>query len=190
MEEGIKQLNGVKEYASDVYVADYTHVKADDRRVIITTEKPSDLEYFYLENKRKLRFLGANLEDSPGFFKGYKNCECMFEAISANPTSWVCLVELKYCLEDNVSDNAQKAFQQLHETLDLLVEREVVNLESQKIYLNISIPEHSNKEPFTSFLFSQDDVISKYERGRVISLGVNHLLVLTPVHIQVPIVKV
>lgn len=35
-------------------------------------------------------------------------------------------------------------------------------------------------------LFSQDEVLSYYERGRVIPLGVNHLLIMTPVHIHVP----
>lgn len=179
-------LNGVDEFCTDVYVADYSHVDNDDRRIIITAEKPSDLECFHLENRNKVRFYGANLEESPGLFKGHKNCECMFEAISRNPKSWVCLVELKYCLEKNVQDNAQKAYVQLCDTLDFLIKRKIIDVERQRIYLNISIPEHSTKEPFTSFLFSQDEVLSYYERGRVIPLGVNHLLIMTPVHIHVP----
>lgn len=183
-------LNNAVKYDTDVFVADYTNVEDDNRRIIISTEKPSDLEYFHFENKNNVQFYGVNLEDSPSLFKGHKNCECVFEAISSNTKSWVCLVELKYCLENNVETNAAIAFEQLYKTLDFLVEKRIIDLNQQKVYLNISIPEHSEKAPFTSFVNSQDRILSQYEDNRVILLGENHLLIMTPVHIHIPEVEI
>ena len=96
------------------------------------------------------------------------------------------MVELKYCLEKNVESNSGAAFAQLNNTLDFLKEKGVLDSDNYRIYLNISIPDHSNKEPFLSFISTQDDVLDKLKNERVQVLGYNQVLILNEGFIKVP----
>lgn len=110
----------------------------------------------------------------------------MFVSSRASSKGWVCLVELKYCLEKNIERNAGDAFKQLYETLNKLVELNIVDYKSHRIYLNISIPEHSHRAPFTAFQNTQDDLLECLYTHKVKVLGYNEVLILNECFIRPP----
>lgn len=181
-----KFFNKAKTYCSDCYVVDYTNETNSKRGVEIHTEQPEDIAYFHVKDPKKIEYWGINFEEHPAFFKGVSQCECMFASKKFNKKGWACLVELKYCLEKNVESNSGAAFAQLNNTLDFLKGKGVLDSDNYRIYLNISIPDHSNKEPFLSFISTQDDVLDKLKNERVQVLGYNQVLILNEGFIKVP----
>lgn len=80
----------------------------------------------------------------------------------------------------------QGAFKQLHETLKRLVELNILDYQSHRIYLNISIPEHSHREPFTAFQNLQDEQLERLQKHKVKLLGYNKALILNESYIKIP----
>lgn len=158
----IEAFTRYNEMTGDAYVMDYTQATAGKRKVCIKEEDPDDIASFHLINPRKTTYWAVNFEENPAVLKGSDQCECMFVSSRASSKGWVCLVELKYCLEKNIERNAGDAFKQLYETLNKLVELNIVDYKSHRIYLNISIPEHSHRAPFTAFQNTQDDCWNVY----------------------------
>lgn len=99
---------------------------------------------------------------------------------------WVCLIEMKYCLEKNIEDNAQKAYKQLFETMTYLKEKGVLNEKDYRFYLNYSVPDYSNREPFSAFRFTPEELLCYKKQGMSI-LGYNNLLILNEGYIKVPL---
>ncbi|EIY39213.1 hypothetical protein HMPREF1064_00552 [Phocaeicola dorei CL02T12C06] len=135
----IEAFTRYNEMTGDAYVMDYTQATAGKRKVCIKEEDPDDIASFHLINPRKTTYWAVNFEENPAVLKGSDQCECMFVSSRASSKGWVCLVELKYCLEKNIERNAGDAFKQLYETLNKLVELNIVDYKSHRIYLNISI---------------------------------------------------
>lgn len=178
-----------QKYAGDVYVVDYTNSTNNLRGVEILQEVPNDISYFHLINKKSVHYWGINLEKHKKFFDKQRQCECMFISSDSPRKPWVCLVELKYCLEKNIGTNADSAFEQLVATKNKLIDEKLIS-ENSKIYLNISIPEYSIKEPFTSFLTSPNEYLLSVKKDNVHILGYNSLLILNETYINVPKQKI
>ena len=115
------------------------------------------------------------IEDLPG--KKLRNCECMFSSCYAKKKKWALLLEMKYSKEKNIKENAINALDELEKTKDLLLERSVLNLDEYRIYFDISFPAYSHREPFQSFLFSQEDLLDYKEKHKVNLFGYNHIAV-------------
>lgn len=175
-----------KEITGDAYIMDYTQATASKQKVCIKEEEPDDIACFHLINPRGVAYWAVNFEENPAVLKGSDQCECMFASSKASSKGWVCLVELKYCLEKNIEGNAEHALKQLYETLDKLIELEILDYKSHRIYLNISIPEHSHKSPFTSFQNTQDGLLENLYTHKVKVLGYNEALILNECFIRPP----
>ena len=144
--------------------------------------KPEDVSVWEIKNGKFFPY-----KENPNYvLKGSDQCECMFVSSRASSKGWVCLVELKYCLEKNIERNAGDAFKQLYETLNKLVELNIVDYKSHRIYLNISIPEHSHRAPFTAFQNTQDDLLECLYTHKVKVLGYNEVLILNECFIRPP----
>ncbi|MEY8687653.1 hypothetical protein AB9N12_16485 [Bacteroides sp. AN502(2024)] len=186
----IELFANYQELKEDAYLMDYTQATKSQQKVCIACTPPEDIAYFHLSNPRKVAYWAVNFEENAAVLKGSDQCECMFAASRATSKGWVCLVELKYCLEKNIERNSAHAFRQLHDTLEKLVEKEILDYHSHRIYLNISIPEHSNKAPFMAFLNSQDELLSILEEHKVKVLGYNKALILNEGFIKIPKEKI
>ena len=57
------------------------------------------------------------------------------------------------------------------------MERSVLNLDEYRIYFDIYFPEYSHREPFQSFLFSQEDLLDYKEKHKVNLFGYNRIAV-------------
>lgn len=179
-------FNNVKSFDGDAYVVDYTNLTHSEKGVEISSVKP-DIHYFHLINKKHVEYWGVNFEENAKFFeKGTNQCECMFVSKNARKKGWSCLVELKYCLEKNITGNSESAFLQLKGTLSYLIEKNVIDLKRHRVYLNISIPDHSHKEPFLSFMATQDETISALAEHKIMVLGYNEVLILNEGFLKVP----
>ncbi len=175
-----------QEVSTDSFVVDYTQQTSSKRKVEIIHEVPMDIAYFHLQNPRNIYYWAINLEENPSVLKGSDQCECIFASSRATSKGWVCLVELKYCLEKNIEGNSEHALEQLCETMNKLIELDIIAHNRHRIFLNISVPEHSNREPFTSFQGLQEDRLKLLETHRVKLLGYNQVLVLNEGFIKVP----
>ena len=170
----------------DSFVVDYTN--DDDKSVAkrgveITREDPGyEHGAFHLIDRYGVEYYTVNFEHNPAFFTGgdgkkLRNCECMFSSCYAKKKKWALLLEMKYSKEKNIKENAINALDELEKTKDLLVERSILNLDEYRIYFDISFPEYSHREPFQSFLFSQEDLLNYKEKNKVNLFGYNRVLV-------------
>lgn len=168
-------------FGGDVYVADYTRQTNSVRKLEFSEEAPTDIAYFHLENRKHVPVYGVNFEKHPAFVAGHPMCECLFTPQSANNKPWVMLLEMKYCEYANVARNSEDAFLQLkHSYAYLREEKGLLDPTRQNIYLVISIPEHSEQEPFDGFRGVQDEALEEYRRLRITVFARNAVLVATP----------
>ena len=185
-----KTFARVLEFDGDVYVADYTNQTNSSMKVKIEDQPFDDISFFHLHNEHNVPLWAVNLEENSTFIpKGIGNCECMFRVRNVEKGWWL-LCELKYCLAKNLESNADTAYQQLLDTWKLLVARKVINIRHNKTYLNISIPDHSDRAPFVSFYSTQDEQISWRKRNKIHLLGHNDVLVVNEGILQVKPVSV
>ena len=182
MNQYFSEPNQLKSFSKEecAFAVDYTNQTDSCRGVEISNTPPTDINYFYLENRGKIEFWGVNFEKCSSLFeKKEENCECMFVAKQAKNLKMACLIELKYCLdkERNLIENTAKAKSQLINSLRILLENGILNTRDYKIYLNISIPD-SAKIPFTSFLVTTPDSISRAKDDGYTLWGYNKLRIL------------
>lgn len=179
-----------KELNSDCFVADYTDVEVDPRKVEFFLEHPGDIECFLLANPNNIPYWAINFEQEKSIFKNERgervsNCECMFVSSRAKSKPWACLVEMKYCRnEKNIEVNAETAFDQLLKTYRWIKDKGVFDDQKYRVYLNISMPGYDSLEPFTSWKFTNDDYIKfKLDYG-VILQAFNMLEIMTHTRIK------
>lgn len=177
-----KTFADVTTYSGNIWVADYTEkskrLPKDFRKDVVIQGSPfTDISSFFLQNKERIDIQAVNFERNQGFFpQGVENCECLFRPKSVGK-GWLLLCELKYCKSGNIRVNADKAYDQLIDTWNLLEERKVFSGKRCKVFLNISVPEHSDiLAPFCSFMTNQDERIASLKKRRVHLLGVNSVL--------------
>lgn len=161
---------------TDAFVADYTNISGNVSGVEIFASLPDDIACFHLKNHRLVKYLVVNFEDYPRYQKN-KNCECMFVSINPDNKSWMLFTELKYCMEKNVKDNVKKAYEQVFGTLDAVFKEIGQPKDKYRIYVNVSVPDHSNQEPFCSFLYTQDELLDYKDNG-IMVYGQNEIEVM------------
>lgn len=180
-----KAFRKVLEFDTDVYVADYTNQTNSERGVVIANDAFIDIAYFHLHNDNAVPLWVVNFEENAGFIpEGTGNCECMFRVRNVEKGWWL-LCELKYCQERNIETNADTAYHQLQDTWKLLVDRKVINKKRSKTFLNISVPDHSHRAPFISFVSTQDEQIKWRKKNKIHLLGHNDVLVVNEGILQV-----
>ena len=186
-------FHSIHTYCNDCYVADYSEQTKNQRGVELSEEPFDDIAYFHLQNDPHIKYQCVNFEENPEFFrkesdprKRLSQCECMFVSSEDVPTQWVCLLEMKYCNEKNIGKRSNKAYRQLENTLDVLKDKGVIDSEKYRVYFNISIPDHSNKEPFDAFHFSPADKLELLRTKKIHLLGYNSLLVLDGTNLKAP----
>ena len=182
MNQYFSEPNQLKSFSKEesAFAMEYTNQTDSYRGVDISNAPPTDINYFHLENRGKIEFWGVNFEKCGSLFeKKEENCECMFVAKRAKNLKMACLIELKYCLnkERNLIENTAKAKSQLTNSLQVLLEKGILNTRDYKIYLNISIPD-SEKIPFTNFLMTTPDSICRAKDEGYTLWGYNKLRIL------------
>ena len=179
-------------FTEDFFVSDYTNYKGKNQTPAKGVDIRDDVLPIFEEwspmcflNPNRVPVLTANMEQNPAICKHAngmkcKQCECL--SISTEDTDddipWFALVELKCCEKDahdverNIESNLQNAISKLKEHHRLLREEKGLIVKGkQRYYWVISIPT-INKPPFSSFLWTQDYMLSiseQYDGARVIA---------------------
>lgn len=152
----IQQYNTIRQFAEDIYVADYTEQTKNTtiKRSVefFSQNPPDDIDCFYLKNNHKLQVDGI-IFDNTSFLHGNGNtksqCESVFYPSLSTMYSWILFCELKYSLKPlNNTNNLRKAIKQLFKTRYYYIQEEVVS-RTNTCYLVASLPMQS--EPFANF---------------------------------------
>ena len=178
-----KTFSGVQTIVGDVWVADFTEATktldaAHRKGVVIQDREFNDIASFHLQNPAGIALLAVNFEKNKGFFpQGVKDCECMLRPKEVGK-GWLLLCELKYCKFENICINANTAYKQLLDTWRLLDGKRLYDRKHCKIFLNISVPEHSYSiaPPFMGFMGNQDEQLTFLKKHKLHLWGVNNIV--------------
>lgn len=194
----ISGLNEARRYNGDTYVADYTEAwqqahkaglpEPENSGVVISEQSFADIKSFHLKNDNQVEYWGVNLEKNKRLFaSGEKDCECVFQSARFKKKGWLLLLELKYCKDEerNLTDNLDEAVKQVTQTYKTLVNRKIVDTEQLRVYCNIAAPP-SSREPFTSFLTTQDAAKKLLDESKIHLLGFNEVLIMNEGYIKPP----
>ncbi len=176
----------------DSYIADYSEMTKDEKKVVISLEPFTDIAYFHLHKKNKnnrIPYLAVNLEEYPAFRKDIENCECVFKSMNQNVGSWVMFLELKYCNEDRIESYCFKAYSQMNEILTKLEKKGVIDKSKNNVYFVYSVPDYPEKVPFGAWTVSQNDILKEFEESGIHLIGECKMLIATPKHLQTPKIK-
>ena len=194
------QFANVQHHVGDVYVADYTQVASEhpelaERGVVVSDLKPELIGSLLFRNPNGVKVLSVNFEKNPAVFKldgGGKvsNCECMLVSEQGNKKRWLALAELKYCKgEDrNIASNFEDALNQLRDTFLHL--RDVAGLfkdDDYRYFWIVSMPEHSDKVPFSAFVLSQDELMAYKDLYNSVIISDNVVDIWTGTVIKLPV---
>lgn len=194
------QFANVQHHVGDVYVADYTqfaseHPELAERGVVVSDLKPELIGSLLFRNPNGVKVLSVNFEKNPAVFKlddGGKvsNCECMLVSEQGNKKRWLALAELKYCKgEDcNIASNFEDALNQLRDTFLHL--RDVAGLfkdDDYRYFWIVSMPEHSDKVPFSAFVLSQDELMAYKDLYNSVIISDNVVDIWTGTVIKLPV---
>lgn len=185
----IKIFDPTQVIDGNCYVADYTNVSDSERGVEISTQPFDDITYFSLIKKGygNIPYQAINLEKFPSFIKGIDNCECIFNALSERGRPWLLFLETKYCKKpENIDNYPVKAYNQMAETLDRLIERTDIKEKTRRIYFVYSVPLFPEYEPFGAFSVSQNEMLRFLEQRGIILMGYNSMLIQTPQYLFAP----
>lgn len=190
----------VQHYVGDVYVADYTQFASEHpdqaaRGVVVSDVKPVLIGSLMFRNPNGVKVKSVNFEKNQGVFRPegrekVHNCECMLVSEQGNQKRWLALAELKYCKgEDrNVGSNFEEALGQLRETFLYLRDKVGLFGENEyKYYWVISMPEHSDKIPFSAFALSQDELLEYQKLYKSVIISDNIVDIWTGTVIKMPV---
>ena len=176
----------------DCYVADYSELTNNAKKVVIRLTPLNDISYFHLHksNQNKIPYLAVNLEDYPAFNQSVQNCECVFKALNKDDNSWLMFLELKYCKEENIELYSFKAYTQMDSILSKLEELGVADRNKNNIYFVYSVPDYPDKVPFGAWTISQNDVLKGFEASGIHLIGECKMLIATPKHLKTPKIRI
>lgn len=181
-------------YSEDIYIADFTQYSSREevdsdvpRGVVIGTAENGLIPSFALADENHFPFIVVNNEKNPALFKrpdGTKvsQCECIvYSERNDNKKAWMFFLELKYCKAENLYANMLDGLHQLKVTCRHVFETlRAFDAHSFKKYLVISTPGVTPLDPFDSFYFNQDDILSiKEETGAIVKAS-NCAFIKTP----------
>lgn len=177
---------------SDCFVADYSEMTQNNRKVEISTKPFPDIASFHFEKRRQsdnIPYLAVNLEEYPNFIEGIENCECVFKALRNEGKTWLMFLELKYCKNENTEAHSFKAYSQMNATLSKLESLGVANRKEDNVYFVYAVPDHPDKEPFGAWTISQNDTLKVIESSGIHMLGYCRILIATPRFLFPPKIK-
>lgn len=192
-----KRLLPYKNFNADIFVGDYTeYAKLHPEYVnvgVIFNDKPfHNLRALHIINRNKITVGVVNFEKCQSLFKNengelVKQCEGLCFAVNAKKHGWVLLIEMKYCKGKNIGKNVDAAISQLEKSLEYLRNTKKIIESKDRVYWVVAIPEHDELEPFSSFVFSQNDLLDLQERLNVVMFfRQNKLEVRTNSHLGIP----
>ena len=185
-------------YKEDVYVSDYTQysneggsLSAPFRGVVIDTEDKGIIPSFLLTDKNRYPFIAINFDRNPALFRRKdgttcSHCECVFFAHrNDNRRGWMVFLELKYCKPGNVYNSMLDGISQLKATIHFIMnETKEFDKKRFKKYLVISTPGITPIDPFDSYYFSQDFLLTVKEDTGATLVASNEAHILTPARID------
>ena len=162
-------------FESEVYIGDYTeYVKTHEdcgcEGVVMKNIPLPFIASLHIHNPVHIPMLGVNFEENEDVFKREKrstvsNCECMLLSDKSSRKGWLLLAELKYCggSQMAVQRNMKNALSQLESTYLHLrdVKHVFVQGEFRCVWV-VSLPEHDDLVPFSSFL-SQPELLLDFK---------------------------
>lgn len=184
-------------FESEVYIGDYTeyvkaHADCGYNGVVMKNMPLPYISSLHIYNPVHIPMMGVNFEENEDVFKradGTKvsNCECMLVSDKSSRKGWLLLAELKYCggLQRAVERNLEKAFSQLESTYLHLrdVKHAFVQGEFRCAWV-VSLPEHDDLVPFSSFLAQPELLLDIKDRYGVDAFTDNNLKVVSHEHIM------
>lgn len=188
-------------FQSDIYFADYTEYirqggKTPYAKGVVIADHPfPQIESLFFENPNHVQALAVNFEQYPAFFKAdgvhkVRNCEGMLVSEEGNAKRWLALIELKYCKgnDANIIANFEDALDEIQKTfLYLRDEKKLFENFSYRFYWVISIPEHSEKIPFSAFVLTQDDLTDIKDKYNATLISDNSVTIWTGSVIVAPV---
>lgn len=187
MHKVLKRFKKARMLNQDCFVADYSELTASRYGVVLSEEPFDDIECFRLQRGRHpVKYIAVNLEEHPAFIRRIENCECFFVSSTPCERPWLLFLELKYCKARNISSHATKAIHQMASVLRKLVDEEVIDPHSYRIYFNYSSPTNTRRQPFTHFMHTPADVLDLVDKYDAYFLGFNHLIIAGPQFIRAP----
>ncbi len=162
-------------FESEVYIGDYTeyvktHAGCGYDGVVMKNMPLPHIACLHIYNPVHIPMIGVNFEENEEVFKRedkskVSNCEGMLVSDKSNRKGWLLLTELKYCggSQIAVQRNLDKAFSQLESTYLYL--RDVKHVFGQgefRCAWVVSLPEHDDLVPFSSFL-SEPEVLLNFK---------------------------
>lgn len=192
-----KDLFPHQRFDDDLFIGDYTeYAKTHPERIgmgVVFDDKPfPDLNTLHIINRRKIPTAAINFEQCEHLLKdekgnAVKQCEGLCFALRARQRGWVLLIEMKYCSDKNIGRNVDAAKFQLEKSLDYLRNTIKAIEKNDRVYWVLAIPDHSELEPFNSFIYSQSDLLELQERlGVVAFFRQNELEIHTDAHLMIP----
>ncbi len=183
-------------FESEVYIGDYTqyvktHADCGYNGVVMKNMPLPLIASLHIHNPIHIPMLGANFEDNLDLFRSengslISSCECMLVSDKSNKKGWLLLAELKYCGGSllAVQRNLEKAFTQLESTYLFL--RDVKHVFAQgefRCAWVVSLPEHDDLVPFSSFLSEPEVLLDFKDRYGVDVFTDNNIKVVSHEHV-------
>lgn len=197
-----KLFANVQHHIGDVYVADYTqyayeHSDYEAKGVVVGDIKPELIGSLKFCNPNGVKIMSVNFENNPAVFRDengqmVSSCECMLVSEEGNKKRWLALAELKYCKgEDrNITSNFTDALTQLRNTFLFLRDKvKLFGRDDYRYYWIVSLPEHNDKIPFSSFVLSQDELMEYKDIYNSIIISDNVVDVWTGTVIKMPVYR-
>ena len=183
-------------FESEVYVGDYTeyvkkHADCGYDGVVMKNMPLPDIASLHLQNPVHIPMLGVNFEENEEIFQRedkskVSNCECMLVSDKSSKKGWLLLAELKYCGGSQlaVQRNLDKAFTQLESTyLHLRDVKHVFGQGEFRCAWVVSLPEHNDLVPFSSFLSEPEVLLDFKDRYGVDVFTDNNIKVVSHEHV-------
>lgn len=183
-------------YESEVYIGDYTeyvksHPDCGYHGVVISNMPIALISSLHIHNPVHIPMMGVNFEKNLDVFKSgdgtiVSNCECMLVSDKASKKGWLFLAELKYCggSLQAVQRNLEKAFGQMESTyLHLRDEKHVFVQGEYRCAWVVSLPEHDDLIPFSSFMAQPELLLDFKDKYGVDIFTDNNLMVVSHEHI-------
>lgn len=190
----------VQHHIGDVYVADYTqyaneHPDLMTRGVVVGNVKPELIGSLLFRNPNGVKLLSVNFEQNQSFFRPdgrelVSSCECMLVSEQGNNKRWLALAELKYCKGDdkNIVSNFESAMGQLEDTFVYLRDKKgLFGRDDYRYFWIVSMPEHSDKIPFSAFVLSHEDRMRYMDLYNSVIISDNVVNIWTGTVIMMPV---
>ena len=185
-------FNHTTRFESEVYIGDYTeyvktHPNCSYNGVVMSNMPIAFISSLHIHNPVHIPLLGVNFEENLDIFKPgdgttVSNCECMLVSDKSSKKGWLLLAELKYCGGSQlaVQRNLEKAFSQMESTyLHLRDEKHVFMQGEYRCVWVVSLPEHDDLVPFSSFMSQPELLLDFKDRFGVDVFTDNNLMVVS-----------